>query len=246
MSSTATSGESSSARASASAPFEASPTTAKPGSLSSTWRMPVRTIAWSSATSTRMAASLTAPPPGPAREQHLERRARRSGAPPNRTLPPSALIRSRMPARPMCPSRSSRSGLTSGGPRPSSRTTEPQPGGIRRESRCPRVRASAWRRTFESASWSARNRASSASLDSGGSVRGRGEARSRMSLRAPKSATSERKRGQEPEVVQQRGPEIVGDAPDAADAGVDQREHLVEPRRLRRARRRPAAGPAPS
>ena len=42
-------------------------------------------------------------------------------------------------------------------------------------------------------------------------------------------------RGQEAEVVEQRGPEIVGDAPDAPDAGVDQREGLVEPFAERRA-----------
>ena len=58
--------------------------------------------------------------------QHLERGAALR-APPKRTLPPSALIRSRMPARPMCPSRSSRRAPRPAGPgrRPAPRRRTP-------------------------------------------------------------------------------------------------------------------------
>ena len=155
--------------------------------------------------------------------------------PPNRTLPPSAPIRSRMPARPMCPSRSSRSGLTSGGPRPSSRTDSRSPSGSSATGRPRRSGAAACRRTFESASCSARNRASSASFDRGGIGRGGGEGRSgrHCGRRSPPPASAAP--GRRPEVVEQRRPEVVGDAPDAPDAGVDQREGLIEPLRVRRA-----------
>ena len=59
MSRTTTSGLYSCANARACTPSSASATTSNPCSLDSTLRMPSRTTAWSSATSTRIAASLT-------------------------------------------------------------------------------------------------------------------------------------------------------------------------------------------
>ena len=41
-------------------------------------------------------------------------------------------------------------------------------------------------------------------------------------------------RGQQSQVVQQRRTQVVGDVPDASDPGIDEAEHLVEPRGLRR------------
>ncbi len=54
MSSTATSGTCSLAIASAWSPLAASATTSKPGACRNTWRMPSRTMAWSSAIRMRM------------------------------------------------------------------------------------------------------------------------------------------------------------------------------------------------
>src|SRR5215216_3926423 len=113
-----------------------------------------------------------------------------------RTAPPSAMIRSRMPARPMWPASSSRSGLRSGGPRPSSPT-------LSRISSWPMVmatsteRAPACRSTFERPSCKARNSASSASRESGGITAG-ALSSLLMPLRWLKSATSERSAGRSP------------------------------------------------
>ena len=106
-------------------------------------------------------------------------------------------------------------------------------------------RAPACRRTLDSASCSARNRASSASSGSGGRTAG---AVSSMLYVAPCAEVGDQRaqRRQQPEVVEQRGPEIVGDAADAPDAGVDQLERVIEPLGLLRLRPPRGARPAPS
>ena len=198
MSSTTTSGASSlGQRRAPRAPFDASPTTVNPGSPSSTWRIPLRTIAWSSATSD---------PDGRARHRRL------------RGLPPAPAPRAtpRRPGRPVEPhapaeradplaharqphvalrARDARGWRRAG----RGRRRAPRAGRRRRPTLMPTstVRACAWRRTFDSASCSARNSASSASLESGGSAAGAASS-IRTPLRAPKSATSERSAGSRP------------------------------------------------
>ena len=132
-----------------------------------------------------------------------------------------------------------------GGPRPSSLTSSSTPSRLT-EMPMSTDAASAWRSTFESASCSARKSASSASLGE------RRERRAAASSSDPDAAAlaevghQRAQRGQQAEVVQQRRAKVVGDAADAADAGVDEAEHLVQPRRLRRRHGRRAARRAPS
>ena len=117
-------------------------------------------------------------------------------APPNRTLPPSALIRSRMPARPMCPARSSRSGSRPAGP-----ARRPAPAAAHR--RLHRERdldaAPPRRAAARSTAPPAARGTGPARPPSRATGRAAGAAKAiRMSLRAPKSATSDRSAGSSP------------------------------------------------
>ena len=209
----------------------ASPTTANPGSPSSTWRMPVRTMAWSSATSTRMAGSLMTAATGVGRNQTSSERA--AAAPRRRT----ARCRPARRCAPACrpdPCGPRRSDASS---RPPVETTAVVPH-LEQHARRARREADLHRR---------RARVAGHVRRAPPAARGRGPAppprraaaaptarRARCGCRSARRSrpTSERRAGSEAQVVEQRGPEIVGDVPDAPDAGVDQLEHLIEPRRL--------------
>ena len=196
ISSTATSGRRLDASSSASAPVDASATTLNPGALSSTCRIPVRTIAWSSATSTRIGSSVMADParpPGPA-----PRAARRRRTPPGSApFRPAHRSARACPPTPYAPHAPSCSGVASAlTPRPSSRTSSSTPARLT-EIPTSTDRALAWRRTLESASCKARKSASSACSESGGKVAGVASP-TRIPLRSLNSATSERSAGSSP------------------------------------------------
>ena len=197
--------------------------------VSSTWRMPVRTIAWSSATSTRMGGSVTARPPRARPGRTISSAARRpAGRRTGRSRPTRRCAPACRPD-PCGPRARAARRCAAGGPRPSSCDVEPDAARVDAMMPTSTFRAPAWRRTLDSASCSARNRASSASLESGGSAAGTASATADV---APVAEIGDQRaeRREQAEVVQQRRPEVVGDAADAPDAGVDQLERPIEPR----------------
>ena len=144
-----------------------------------------------------------------------------------------------MPARPMCPSRSSRSGVASGGPRPSSPHQQPDAGRRRRDEvdldAAARRRAAARSTAPPAARGTGPARPPSTAAEAPRGPRRRSGCRCGRRSRPPASGAP----GGRPEVVEQRRPQVVGDAADAPDAGVDQLEGVIEPLA-------PASGATPS
>ena len=246
MSSTATSGASSTASASASAPFDASPTTVKPGSR-------LEHVADAGPHDRVVVGDEHADggrahgPPRVDRHQHLERARPRPGSDAEPYAPAEradALAHARQSHVPVTLEPLGRA-------RPAARARRPAPAGEApagsTDERRPRRSARAACRAHVRQRLLQRAEQGQLRLLREWRERAPGAVKRDPDV-APLAEVGHQRaqRGQQAEVVEQRRPEIVGDAPDAADAGVDQLEGVIEPLRAAPGARRRGAGPAPS